>query len=151
MNNKATGLPQLEKFLLTPIETMAISEMSALFFLFSALLRSSLVHSQGLQIGFYDNNCPDAEDIVRSTVEKYYNNDATIAPGLLRLHFHDCFVQVSFLHPYSVNLDLMFLCLTFVSTCFVGMWCVSFDFRCILWEDCTTEFWYQGVWSDRWC
>ncbi|EAY72725.1 hypothetical protein OsI_00589 [Oryza sativa Indica Group] len=72
---------------------MAISEMSALFFLFSALLRSSLVHSQGLQIGFYDNNCPDAEDIVRSTVEKYYNNDATIAPGLLRLHFHDCFVQ----------------------------------------------------------
>ena len=36
-----------------------------------------------------------AEDIVRSTVEKYFNRDSTIAPGLLRLHFHDCFVQVS--------------------------------------------------------
>ncbi|KAG8044490.1 hypothetical protein GUJ93_ZPchr0831g7173 [Zizania palustris] len=47
----------------------------------------------GLQRGFYDSDCPDAEDIVRSSVEKYYNNDATIAPGLLRLHFHDCFVQ----------------------------------------------------------
>ncbi|KAG8053280.1 hypothetical protein GUJ93_ZPchr0001g31226 [Zizania palustris] len=72
---------------------MAISEMAVIFFLFSVLLRSSLVHCQGLQRGFYDSDCPDAEDIVRSSVEKYYNNDATIAPGLLRLHFHDCFVQ----------------------------------------------------------
>ncbi|XP_048567763.1 peroxidase 25 [Triticum urartu] len=72
---------------------MVASEIAAVFFLFNALLRGSLVQSQGLQRGFYDSSCPDAEDIVRSTVEKYYNNDATIAPGLLRLHFHDCFVQ----------------------------------------------------------
>ncbi|CAO2204682.1 unnamed protein product [Urochloa humidicola] len=76
---------------------MSASKMSALPLLFTALLqlllRSSFVHSQGLQIGFYDSYCPDAEDIVRSTVEQYYNKDATIAPGLLRLHFHDCFVQ----------------------------------------------------------
>ncbi|KAG2595377.1 hypothetical protein PVAP13_5KG069700 [Panicum virgatum] len=74
---------------------MAASEMAALLFLFTALilLRSSFVHSQGLQIGFYDSYCPDAEDIVRSTVEQYYVKDATIAPALLRLHFHDCFVQ----------------------------------------------------------
>ncbi|KAK8452474.1 hypothetical protein SEVIR_5G118600v4 [Setaria viridis] len=73
---------------------MVASEMAALLFLFtSLLLRGSFVHSQGLQIGFYDSYCPDAEDIVRSTVEQYYDKDATIAPGLLRLHFHDCFVQ----------------------------------------------------------
>ncbi|XP_039797461.1 uncharacterized protein LOC120662365 [Panicum virgatum] len=48
---------------------------------------------QGLQIRFYDSYCPDAEDIVRSTVEQYYDKDATVAPALLRLHFHDCFVQ----------------------------------------------------------
>nr|CAB3504424.1 unnamed protein product [Digitaria exilis] len=47
----------------------------------------------GRGVGFYDSYCPDAEDIVRSTVEQYYDKDATIAPGLLRLHFHDCFVQ----------------------------------------------------------
>nr|CAD1842940.1 unnamed protein product [Ananas comosus var. bracteatus] len=34
-----------------------------------------------------------AEDIVRSTVQKFFNNDSSIVPGLLRLHFHDCFVQ----------------------------------------------------------
>ncbi|KQK02931.1 peroxidase 25 [Brachypodium distachyon] len=93
MNNTLTGLPQLELFFTTLSRNMTASEIAALFFLFSALLRSSLVLSQGLQRGFYDSNCPDAEDIVRSTVKKYYNNDATIAPGLLRLHFHDCFVQ----------------------------------------------------------
>ncbi|RLN22849.1 peroxidase 25 [Panicum miliaceum] len=69
--------------------------MAALLFPFTALLllRSSFVQSQGLQTGFYDSYCPDAEDIVRSTVEQYYDRDATIAPALLRLHFHDCFVQ----------------------------------------------------------
>ncbi|CAM0879835.1 unnamed protein product [Alopecurus aequalis] len=72
---------------------MVASKIAALFVLCNVLLRGSLVQSQGLQRGFYDSICPDAEDIVRSTVEKYYNNDATIAPGLLRLHFHDCFVQ----------------------------------------------------------
>jgi peroxidase len=75
---------------------MVASEIAALFFLFNIFLGGSLVRSQGLQRGFYDSICPDAEDIVRSSVEKYHNNDATIAPGLLRLHFHDCFVQVSF-------------------------------------------------------
>ncbi|CAO2181077.1 unnamed protein product [Urochloa humidicola] len=74
---------------------MAATKMAALPLLFNALLllKSSFVHSQGLQVGFYDSYCPDAEDIVRSTVEQYYDKDATIAPALLRLHFHDCFAQ----------------------------------------------------------
>ncbi|CAD5321053.1 unnamed protein product [Arabidopsis thaliana] len=32
-----------------------------------------------------------AESIVRSTVESHFDSDPTISPGLLRLHFHDCF------------------------------------------------------------
>jgi peroxidase len=50
------------------------------------------VESQ-LQNGYYSSSCPKAEAIVRSTVETHFNTDPTIAPGLLRLHFHDCFVQ----------------------------------------------------------
>ncbi|XP_047339113.1 peroxidase 25 [Impatiens glandulifera] len=46
-----------------------------------------------LRTGFYSSSCPRAEDIVRSTVEAHFKNDTTIAPGLLRLHFHDCFVR----------------------------------------------------------
>ncbi|KAG9451389.1 hypothetical protein H6P81_011354 [Aristolochia fimbriata] len=51
-------------------------------------------HGQGdLAVGFYKSSCPRAEAIVRSTVEAHFNKDPTISPGLLRLHFHDCFVQ----------------------------------------------------------
>ncbi|KAK7264931.1 hypothetical protein RJT34_32544 [Clitoria ternatea] len=46
-----------------------------------------------LKTGFYSTTCPSAEAIIRSTVVSYFNKDPTIAPGLLRLHFHDCFVQ----------------------------------------------------------
>ncbi|TKY73176.1 Peroxidase 25 [Spatholobus suberectus] len=46
-----------------------------------------------LKNGFHYSSCPNAEATVRSTVESYFNRDPTIAPGLLRLHFHDCFVQ----------------------------------------------------------
>ncbi|KAL7239727.1 hypothetical protein ACSBR2_005580 [Camellia fascicularis] len=51
------------------------------------------VQGQGLKTGFYSSSCPKAEAIVKSTVEAHFNKDPTIAAGLLRLHFHDCFVQ----------------------------------------------------------
>ncbi|KAI5416250.1 peroxidase 25 [Lathyrus oleraceus] len=56
------------------------------------LVMTSAVEAQ-LKTGFYSSSCPTAESIVRSTVVSYFNNDPTIAPALLRLHFHDCFVQ----------------------------------------------------------
>lgn len=47
----------------------------------------------GLKPGFYSSSCPRAEAIVRATVESQFGKDPTVAAGLLRLHFHDCFVQ----------------------------------------------------------
>ncbi|KAL0674454.1 hypothetical protein Bca4012_002435 [Brassica carinata] len=51
------------------------------------------VRSQSLKNGYYSASCPRAESIVRSTVESHFDSDPTISPRLLRLHFHDCFVQ----------------------------------------------------------
>ncbi|XP_004508502.1 peroxidase 25 [Cicer arietinum] len=57
------------------------------------ILVMSLAVKAQLKSGFYSTSCPTAEAIVRSTVVSYFKKDPTIAPGLLRLHFHDCFVQ----------------------------------------------------------
>ncbi|KAG7977521.1 hypothetical protein I3843_05G035500 [Carya illinoinensis] len=58
-----------------------------------AQLRASLVHGQATRVGFYSRTCPRVESIVRSTVQTYFRSNSTIAPGLLRMHFHDCFVH----------------------------------------------------------
>ncbi|VVB05299.1 unnamed protein product [Arabis nemorensis] len=42
---------------------------------------------------FYDNSCPKAQAIVQSFVAKAYSDDPRMAASLLRLHFHDCFVN----------------------------------------------------------
>nr|XP_043623948.1 peroxidase 60 [Erigeron canadensis] len=48
-----------------------------------------------LQFGFYKAKCgsADVEDIVRKTVIGKFFFDKTIAPALVRMQFHDCFVN----------------------------------------------------------
>ncbi|CAL5095643.1 unnamed protein product [Urochloa decumbens] len=47
-----------------------------------------------LQVGFYRETCPIAEDVVLEEMKLIVMEDATVAPSLLRMHYHDCFVQV---------------------------------------------------------
>ncbi|KAE7998882.1 hypothetical protein FH972_003380 [Carpinus fangiana] len=68
-------------------------QMEAMWFAFLVILVVILPVESQLKTGFYSSSCPTAEAIVRSTVETHFNGDPTIAAGLLRLHFHDCFVQ----------------------------------------------------------
>ncbi|XP_041011769.1 cationic peroxidase 2-like [Juglans microcarpa x Juglans regia] len=58
-----------------------------------AQLDASLVRGQTTRVGFYSKTCPRVESIVRSTVQTHFRSNPTIAPGLLRMHFHDCFVH----------------------------------------------------------
>lgn len=48
----------------------------------------------GLSWNYYDVSCPNLEAIVRKQLKKVLKKDIGQAAGLLRLHFHDCFVQV---------------------------------------------------------
>ncbi|KAF8406478.1 hypothetical protein HHK36_008566 [Tetracentron sinense] len=47
----------------------------------------------GLFPEFYQYSCPQANDIVMSVLEKAISKEPRMAASLLRLHFHDCFVQ----------------------------------------------------------
>ncbi|KAF2301908.1 hypothetical protein GH714_030295 [Hevea brasiliensis] len=56
-------------------------------------MSATLVHGQGTRVGFYATTCPRAESIVSSTVATQFRANPAIAPALLRMHFHDCFVR----------------------------------------------------------
>ncbi|XP_057538261.1 peroxidase 25 [Amaranthus tricolor] len=70
----------------------SISIRSLLLLVLILIILTNSAESQ-LSNNYYDASCPAVESVVRSTVQSHYNSDPTIAPGLLRLHFHDCFVQ----------------------------------------------------------
>ncbi|XP_057977597.1 cationic peroxidase 2-like [Malania oleifera] len=46
-----------------------------------------------LTVGFYDRSCPEVESIVRATMEAHFASNSRVAPGILRMFFHDCFVR----------------------------------------------------------
>ncbi|CAD6231527.1 unnamed protein product [Miscanthus lutarioriparius] len=58
-----------------------------------ALLPASAI-AAGLKVGFYNKSCPSAEALVQQAVAADFKNNSGIAAGLIRLHFHDCFVRV---------------------------------------------------------
>ena len=54
---------------------------------------------QGLELGYYKKSCPRVEHIVRAEVKKFVYKSAGIGAGLIRMLFHDCFVQVMLNQP----------------------------------------------------
>ncbi|KAG5108787.1 hypothetical protein JHK84_045694 [Glycine max] len=81
---------------------MARSSAYPLFLISSILFISHIYASQveakppvvkGLSYSFYSKTCPKLESIVRKHLKKVFKDDNGQAPALLRIFFHDCFVQ----------------------------------------------------------
>ncbi|BAT92372.1 Peroxidase 52 [Vigna angularis] len=65
-----------------------------LFFVahFLLSLLSSSTNAQ-LSTNFYDKTCPNLQTIVRNSMEQAINGEARLGASILRLFFHDCFVN----------------------------------------------------------
>lgn len=62
---------------------------------FLIIMRNCLIggSSVPLRVGFYEKRCPSAEAIIGGVVRDAAVSDDNNAPVLLRLQFHDCFVE----------------------------------------------------------
>ncbi|KAK7316041.1 hypothetical protein VNO77_34677 [Canavalia gladiata] len=65
-------------------------KISTILIFFCSLLPLTFAE---LRVGFYNSICPRAEAIVHDAVQRRFNQDRSILPALLRMHFHDCFVR----------------------------------------------------------
>jgi hypothetical protein len=61
----------------------------------------------GLSLKFYDKTCPQVETVVQSVFKQAVQNDRTLVGSLLRMAYHDCFVQVQY-KPKNLACSLSF-------------------------------------------
>ncbi|XP_058740441.1 peroxidase A2-like [Vicia villosa] len=66
---------------------------STLYSIFAVLLILLNPSNAQLVSTFYSNTCPNVSSIVRNVVQQALQNDSRIGASLIRLHFHDCFVN----------------------------------------------------------
>ncbi|KAL7134075.1 hypothetical protein ABFS83_11G003000 [Erythranthe nasuta] len=71
-----------------PSLTLALITTTAVLVLQLAPLSEAQLNSS-----FYSNSCPNVSNIVTTVIQQALQSDPRIGASLLRLHFHDCFVQ----------------------------------------------------------
>nr|GEW61663.1 lignin-forming anionic peroxidase-like [Tanacetum cinerariifolium] len=59
-----------------------------------------------LSTKFYDDTCPNALRTIRNTIRTSISRERRMAASLLRLHFHDCFVQETSVRVLSRKVNI---------------------------------------------
>ncbi|KAH7285483.1 hypothetical protein KP509_33G030400 [Ceratopteris richardii] len=72
---------------------MRLNISSACMFIQALLLAQGAISEAQLTVDFYRSSCPNLQFIVRGTMQVAVMNETRIAASILRLFFHDCFVQ----------------------------------------------------------
>ena len=103
-----------------------VSRLSLAYVVFSLFLISSCLPCQAqLSSNFYDSTCPNALTTIRTAIRRAVSSERRMAASLIRLHFHDCFVQVDYsiattlvLHrQIYFSLELIYICLLVLQGC----------------------------------
>ncbi|BAU02491.1 hypothetical protein LR48_Vigan10g057400 [Vigna angularis] len=67
--------------------------LTLLFYVEMIVASGFSLGASGLNMNYYLLSCPLADLIVKNTVNRALQNDPTLAAGLVRMHFHDCFIE----------------------------------------------------------
>ncbi|KAF5190368.1 Peroxidase, partial [Thalictrum thalictroides] len=52
-----------------------------------------ICHAGGLRKNFYEDSCPQAEEVIKNIIWKHVASNSALPAKFLRMHFHDCFVR----------------------------------------------------------
>lgn len=80
---------------------MASKQTSKTPKLLTFIFLAATLASAQLSSTFYDKSCPSALRIIQSTVSEAVSKERRMGASLLRLHFHDCFVNVLYLNWWT--------------------------------------------------
>ncbi|KAL8494241.1 hypothetical protein ACS0TY_025147 [Phlomoides rotata] len=69
-----------------------VDHKSHILWILRFLMLCVVVRSQ-LSADFYSKSCPNLQNVVRREVRNAIKNEMRMAASLLRLHFHDCFIN----------------------------------------------------------
>lgn len=84
--------------LYTPSLKIVMANLVTMFLVMEMILVSGFSFgASGLNMNYYLMSCPFAEPVVKNIVNRALQDDPTLAAGLVRMHFHDCFIEVHFL------------------------------------------------------
>ncbi|KAF5745070.1 peroxidase 47-like [Tripterygium wilfordii] len=75
------------------LRTMAIANLLSVFLVMEIIASGFRFGANGLSMNYYIMNCPFVDPIVKNTVQRALQSDPTLAAGLVRMHFHDCFIE----------------------------------------------------------
>ncbi|KAI3796278.1 hypothetical protein L1987_38945 [Smallanthus sonchifolius] len=67
--------------------------ITTIFFLLVLFVTNNTPSEAQLSSTFYDGSCPNALRAIRTTIRTAISRERRMAASILRLHFHDCFVQ----------------------------------------------------------
>lgn len=100
---------------------MDIVKLLSVIFVMKYMIASRWTYgvSNGLSMNYYMMACPFVDGIIKNTVNSALQKDPTLAAALIRMHFHDCFVEVirSFIHLFILSRTFLYIFLTHASVC----------------------------------